>query len=156
MDLTAIVAKTKKGEEEIQSRAHGLDKNLRLALILVDGKSTVQELIDGKGGGRQELADSIRQLAEAGFVSVGGVSGDECQISSDKDIATIKGELIAIANEVLGSEAGKIVAKLEAAPDSREGLQEVVNSCKKVVKLLIDENKAEALMLRCSKVLQGL
>lgn len=157
MDLNAVVAKTKKGEEEMQSRSHGLDRNLRYVLILVDGKSTGQELIDGKGAALHDVADSLRQLAAGGFISVGGmVTDDECTITSGKDISTIKAELIAVAKEVLGSNSDKIVAKLEAAPDSREGLQEVVNNCKKLVKLLIDENKADALMNRCSKVLQGL
>ncbi len=159
MDRNAQVTKTAKGEEELQQRSHGLERNLRYVLILVDGKSTVQEIIDGKGAAYPDVEASLQQLFDQGYVAVGGVcaSGDAaCVVSSRRDVSGIKADLIAIAKEVLGSEAGKVVAKLEAAPDSREGLQEVVNSCKKVVKLLIDEEKAEALMRRCSGVLQDL
>lgn len=154
MDYTAIVAKTRKGDEEIQSRTHGLDRNLRYVLIMVDGKSTVQELIKGKGAALSDVEGSLRALAESGFISIGGE--ETCTVSSEANIPAIKAQLIAIANEVLGADAPKIVSKLEAAPDSPEGLQDVVNSCKKLVKLLIDEKKAESLMARCSTVLKGL
>lgn len=161
MDYNAIVTKTKKGDEEIQSRTCGLDRNLRYVLILVDGKSTVQDLIDGKGAAMPDVAGSLASLAAEGYIAIGGVemgggADAGCTVSGNRDIPTIKAELIAVAKEVLGGDAGKIVAKLEAAPDSREGLQEVVNNCKKLVKLLIDEKKAEALMARCSTVLKDL
>ncbi len=160
MDLSAIVTKTSKGEEEIHSRKYGLDRNLRYVLILIDGKSSVQQLVDEKGAALPDVSGSLGALAELGFITIGGQgvkeADDTCTVPDNQDVPTIKAALIAIANEVLGADAGKIVSKLEAAPDSPEGLQEVVNSCKKVVRLLIDEKKAEALMARCSTVLKGL
>ncbi len=160
MDRSAIVAKTRKGEEAIQNRSHGLDRNLRYVLILIDGKTSVQQLVEEKGAVLPDVGASLRALAEQGFITIGGVgadSGDDgCIVAAGQDIPATKAALIAIAREVLGADADKIIGKLEAAPDSREGLQEVVNSCKKVVRLLIDEKKAEALMARCSTILQGL
>ncbi len=157
MDRTATVAKTGKGEEELLHRSHGLDRNLRYVLILVDGTSTVQELVEGKGAAMPDVEGSLQSLCDEGYITIGGVGADDgCDVPGDRDVATIKAQLIATAKEVLGSDAPKIVAKLEAAPDNREGLQEVVNSCKKMVKLLIDEKKAEILMSRCSSVLRGL
>lgn len=160
MDRSAIVAKTHKGEEEIQSRKYGLDRNLRYVLILIDGKSSIQQLVDEKGAVLPDVAGSLQALAEQGFVSIGGVTmgaaDDNCTVAADQDIPSIKAALIAIARDVLGADAEKIVSKLETAPDSPEGLQEVVNSCKKMVRLLIDEQKADALMARCSTVLRGL
>ncbi|MEW6646971.1 MAG: hypothetical protein AB1450_07215 [Pseudomonadota bacterium] len=160
MDRSAIVAKTHKGEEEIQSRKYGLDRNLRYVLILIDGKSSIQQLVDEKGAVLPDVAGSLQALAEQGFVSIGGVTmgaaDDNCAVAADQDIPSLKAALIAIARDVLGADAEKIVSKLEAAPDSPEGLQEVVNSCKKMVRLLIDEQKADALMARCSTVLRGL
>ncbi|GAB4300602.1 MAG: hypothetical protein Kow0096_20810 [Thiohalomonadaceae bacterium] len=159
MDRNAIVAKTHKGEEEIQSRKYGLDRNLRYVLILVDGKSSIQQLVDEKGAALPDVMGSLRLLAEQGFISIGGVmeaTDDNCTVAADQDIPSLKAALIAIARDVLGADADKIVSKLEAAPDSPEGLQEVVNNCKKMVRLLIDEQKADALMARCSTVLRGL
>jgi hypothetical protein len=160
MDRSAIVAKTHKGEEEMQSRKCGLDRNLRYVLILIDGRSSVQQLIEEKGAALPDVEGSLRTLAEQGFITIGGVSmggeDDGCVVAADQDIPATKAALIAIAREVLGADAGKVISKLEGAPDSREGLQEVVNSCKKVVRLLIDEKKAEALMARCSTILKGM
>lgn len=163
MERHAIVAKTQKGEEEIQRRAHGLDRTLRYVLILVDGRSTVQQLLEEKGLALPDVEGSLRKLQEAGFITIGGVGGvaaagtaaePGCVVPAHKDPAALKAELIAIAKEVLGADAAKIVSKLEAAPNTPDGLQETVNSCKKMVKLLIDEKKAEALMARCSSVLK--
>jgi len=155
MNRDAVVTKTHKGEEEIQHRGHGLDRNLRFVLIMVDGKSTVQQIVTEKGAGLPDVESHLRTLAEAGYIAIGGADAS-CTVGNGQDIPAIKAQLIAIANEVLGADATKIVSKLEAAPNSPEGLQDVVNSCKKLVKLLIDEKKAEVLMARCSTVLKGL
>ena len=45
MEATALALKTEKGQEEIRSRAHGLSQKLRTLLIMVDGKSTVGDLL---------------------------------------------------------------------------------------------------------------
>lgn len=156
MDKTAILAKTPKGEEEIQSRAHGLDRNLRYVLILVDGKSTVEQLINEKGVVIDGVEASLQQLIEQGFVEgvAAGMTAPSAASAAGQDFAAIKAEMIAVAQEVLGNDAEKIVAKLQAAADSREGLQEAVEGCKKLVRLVIDEKKAEQLRERCSEVLK--
>ncbi len=163
MDLSAIVAKTRKGAEEIQNRSHGLDRNLRYVLILIDGKTSVQQMVEGKGALLPDVRGSLRTLAEQGYISIGGVTVDSPNdgdvdgvVVVDQDIASAKSALIAVAKEVLGANANKVISKLEDAPNSKEGLQEAVNGCKKLVRLLIDEKKGDELMTRCSKILQGL
>lgn len=153
MKSTAVVRKTAKGEEEIQTRAHGLERNLRYVLILVDGTSNVEQLV-AKGAGMNDVEGSLARLAADGYVDIEGFSpGDTGHVI---DIGEAKATLIGIARELLGSEAGKVISKIEAAPDSREGLQEVISQCKKVVRLVIDEQKAETLMARCGAVLNSL
>ena len=52
MDPTAIYAKTEKGQQEMQSRAHGLGLRQRTLLIMVDGRTPAGEIIDkGKAAG---------------------------------------------------------------------------------------------------------
>ena len=154
MQPEAIIKKTAKGEEAIGQRAHDLDRNLRYALILVDGKSSVNE-IRAKGSGLPDLDQSLQQLAEQGFITTGD-SGSAAAASGASDYAAAKQQLIGIAEELLGSDADKVIKKLKAAPDSREGILEVTSGCKKMVKLIIDEDKAEQLMTRCSNILDGL
>ncbi|MGE0081953.1 MAG: hypothetical protein AB7U81_11705 [Thiohalomonadaceae bacterium] len=153
MNPAAVVRKTAKGEEEIQKRSHGLERNLRYVLILVDGRSSVEQIV-AKGAGLQDVEGALDRLAADGYVDIEGFSARA--VSGGADVAQAKASLIAIARELLGGEAGKIVSKIEAAPDNREGLLEVLHQCKKVVRLVIDEQKAEALMARCGAVLETL
>lgn len=153
MNSTAVVRRTAKGEEEIQTRAHGLERNLRYVLILVDGSSNVEQIV-AKGAGMNDVAGGLARLAADGYVDIDGFPARTTADSAS--VAEAKATLIGIARELLGAEAGKIVSKIEAAPDSRAGLLEVMNHCKKVVRLLIDEKKADALMARCGAVLETL
>lgn len=153
MNRQAKVHKTAKGEEEIHSRAYKLKHNLRHVLILVDGASTVQELID-RGAALHEVENSLQELAAEGYVTLG--EGEAPVSGGERGIVEVKAELIAIAEEILGSDAAVVVGKLQAAPDNREALREVANQCKKVVKLTIDEKKAEQLLSRCASLLQSL
>lgn len=146
MDSADILLKTEKGETEIRTRATHLASNLRVALILVDGHSSVAELVE-KGGGLPDLQDSLRQLFDEGYVTATN--------SGVTDYEFVKQQLIALASEVLGKDATKVVKKLQEAPATREALLEVARSCKKMVQLFIDEKKAEELMDRCSRLLNG-
>ena len=154
MDTNALVAKTAKGDEEILRRSHGLDRNLRYVLILVDGKSTIQQILR-KGHGLPDMEASLQSLAEQGFIHVDGEPVGNA-VGGGTDPAAVKMELISIAKEVLGADAAKVVSKLEAAPDSKEGILEVTTQCKKLVRLIIDEQKAEKLMARCAGVIEQL
>lgn len=67
MSLSGAFRKTEKGNEEIKSRAHGLSMRLRPLLILVDGKSTVDELVRRSPLGA-ELVPQLQQLVDGGFI----------------------------------------------------------------------------------------
>lgn len=147
MDAQLVLTKTDKGAEELRLRKHGLDRALRPVLILVDGQSTVGEVMQ-KGAGLPDLERCLIELELKGFIAR--------KAHSASDIQAVKPRLIAVAEEVLGAKAAKITAKLQKAPDTREGLLEVVAGCKKLVELLIDEDKAAVLQDRCEEVLAGL
>lgn len=141
-----ILQKTEKGESELKTRATHLSSQLRVALILVDGRSSVVDLL-AKGGGLPKLQDSLKQLMEEGYIAAanGGVA----------DYGLVKQQLIELARDVLGEDATKVVKKLEAAAPTRDALLEVASSCKKMVQLFIDEKKADELMARCNQLLNG-
>ncbi len=142
MDTGLVYQKTDKGEEEIRSRTHGLSVGLRRILILVDGTSTVQKILD-KGAGLQDIVPSLAELEKEGFIQ-----------AREADIASIKDELINVARQTLGDDAEKIVRKLKEAPDTRDGLEAAISNCKKFVKLVIDEAKADELSQKCAKILE--
>lgn len=83
MDNNTLLAKTDKGREALAARPPELGPRLRSALIMVDGKKNVAELV--KFGGA--LA-SLEQLVEAGWVVEVDASGQPVQrASSDAGVA---------------------------------------------------------------------
>lgn len=144
MDTGTIYAKTEKGEGEINDRAHGLPANLRHVLILVDGESTVQK-ITGKGAGLPDIVGSLSELEKQGFIRT---------VQQRYSVAQIKEDLIQTAREMLGDNAEKIIKKIKEAPDTFEGLSQTVAICKKLVKLVIDESKADEIEKKCGEVLK--
>lgn len=74
MDNNTLLAKTDKGREALAARPPELGPRLRSALIMVDGKKNVAELV--KFGGA--LA-SLEQLVEAGWVVEVDASGQPVQ-----------------------------------------------------------------------------
>lgn len=151
MDAETVVTRTSKGEQAIAQRTPDLERHLRYVLILVNGESNVAELRT-KGTGLPDFDESLWQLAEQGFISPAETAAGSESVS----VTDIKEQLIGAARELLGSNAEKVVKKLQAAPDSRDGLLEATRSCKKMVKLLIDGAKAELLMVRCRKFLEAI
>jgi len=145
MDPKTIYQKTVKGEEELRTRKYNLPQNLRQVLIFVDGKSNITKILE-KSAGFPNVGQSLEDLAAQGFV----------YFDDTVTFAGIKEELIATARQTLGADAEKVIAKIKDAPDSKEGLQATMSSCKKLVKLVIDEKKAEELIQKCSEIMSRL
>jgi hypothetical protein len=145
MNQVRVYARTAKGEEEIRARVYGLPLDSRRILICVDGKSSISKIKE-KSLGLTNVAPSLESLASQGFI----------QIDEAETITNIKNELIAIARQVLGGDAEKIVSKINATAATREGIEAAVHSCQKIVRLMIDQTKAEELKSKCLAILAQL
>ena len=64
--------KTAKGHQEISDRAAGLGARARRLLILIDGQRDSEEL--ARLAGDAQVEDSLRTLAEAGFIEADAAS----------------------------------------------------------------------------------
>lgn len=146
MGMKTIYQKTDKGQAEIRDRSQGLSASLRRVLILVDGVSPVDKIVQ-KGAGLPDIIPSLEELEKQGFIGV-AAAGDT--------VASVKKELTDAARQILGSHADKIIAKINEAPDTAEGLEKSMENCKKIVKLLIDEDKAEEMGQRCAEIVKRL
>jgi len=146
MNPNTVYKKTEKGAEEINTRKYGLSQELRRVLIFVDGTSNVSKILV-KAAGFPNIEKHLDELARQGFVHV-----EEAGVS----VASIKAELIATAQQVLGPDAEKIVGKLRVAHESKDALDDTVSKCKRLVRLVIDEKKADELVRRCSVILAKL
>lgn len=148
MDPRVVFLKTKKGEEEIAIRTHKLNHALRYVLILVDGKSTVGE-IQGKGDGLPNIEATLDLLAAQGFIHT---------VVESKQTGNIikrdpKSEIIDLAHALLGDKARPIIKKLHEADDTPEALAQATNACKRLIKLTIDDQKAEDFVRRAQEII---
>jgi len=142
MDPKKVYQKTAKGEEELLTRKYGLPQNLRQVLIFVDGKSNITRVLE-KAARFPNVGQALEELAQRGFI----------QLDETVTFAGIKDELIATARQTLGADAEKVITKIKDAPETKEGLQTTMDNCRKFVKLVIDEKKAEELIRKCSEIM---
>lgn len=141
MNPDTVYAKTEKGKERFDAR--DIPTNLRHALILVDGRSTLKQLLK-KGEGLALLEDSLEMLEEMGLMApVGAIAAMSSGSYSSAGGSSIKRQLAALAMGILGDRADKVIKRIEETEDSNTALAHTIDSCGKVIKLTIDEIKAE-------------
>ena len=65
----------------------------------------------------------------------------------------VKRQLALLATNLLGAQAGKIIKKIEEAADTREALISAIEGCGKVIRLVIDEEKADVFVSSAKDIL---
>jgi predicted regulator of Ras-like GTPase activity (Roadblock/LC7/MglB family) len=68
--------------------------------------------------------------------------GPRVRQTSSEDISKLKADMVAVAQELLGEHAEKVVAILIASDDSLDGLDGASDQAEKVTRLFIDRKKA--------------
>lgn len=132
MELSSVFNKTRKGVEEISTRAHRLPSRVRAMLILVDGHRNGHELLalsHSAEEGRRQLAT----LLAGGFVEIvpGHLEGPAPAIAEeppdlpDEDISLARSYAVHTLWELLGVHAGGLVADIEKARTSQDLRQHV-------------------------------
>lgn len=147
MDSTLILVKTTKGVEEVKNRTFGLPQNLRALLIMADGSLSLSNLLS-RSAQFPTADDDIAWLVREGFVEsmpAGSKRPASAAATSGPPSAALppKQMLIAMAREMLGPDAAKVIQRLQDAPDSVAELVAAVERCHKFIKLTIDEKKAD-------------
>lgn len=148
MDARVVFLKTKKGEEEISHRTHKLNHALRYVLILVNGKSTVGE-IQSKGHGLPNIEGALDALAAQGFIQ----TVTESKLRGNIVKRDARSEIIELAHSLLADRAGPIIKKLNEAGDTPDALTQTANACKRLIKLTIDDQKAEEFVSRAQEII---
>lgn len=149
MDSTLILVKTGKGIEEIKSRSFGLPQQLRALLIMADGSASLSNLLS-RTAQFPNADESIAWLVREGFVEAVRSSGKGPAATPAAAAAPASSGqlpprqmLIAMARELLGPDAPKVIQRLEEAPESPAELGAALDRCHKFIKLTIDEKKAD-------------
>lgn len=156
MDKDLVLVKTDKGKEELASRRN-LSLDLRHALILVDGHSTLNELLL-KGAGLPLLADSLNVLIRTGYAKTLAdlttpQAVPEKAARQPAGSGSIKQQLIFLADSLLEAQSDKIIKKIEDSSDSTDALLSTIASCGKVIRLVIDEEKADTFVVAAKDIL---
>ena len=147
MDSDTVLAKTGKGAEELAQRSGAVPQKLRAILIMVDGKTQWGELLN-RYSGLPEFSEHLVWLVNNGFVeAVGKSGGTKTQAATDHvtftSSATGRAGLIELAHHLLGAHGNNVTQRLQETEDEHDALAQTLERCYKLIRLSIDENKAE-------------
>jgi hypothetical protein len=140
---STVLAKTAKGLQEIERHGGSLGLAVRRVLILVDGKRTCSELC-GVLGASLDAPRALDLLLDEGFVAP-----VQAAVPSSPRSA-----LVSMVKSSLGAHASRVLPMFERSEDDPEALMAVLVSATKVVKLTIDERKADNLLAQGNSLLQ--
>lgn len=144
-----LLVKTRKGQEELAQRSGALSQKQRSMLILVDGKTPSSTLIN-RCAFFSNCSEQLNWLLEQGYiepcsaVAKASRAVPSGQLPTSPAAATSAREaLIALAQTLLGNHAGTVVRRLQESPDNPDALKATLERCHKLIRLSIDERKAE-------------
>jgi tRNA threonylcarbamoyladenosine modification (KEOPS) complex Pcc1 subunit len=158
-----VLAKTAKGSEEIDSRRHHLPSALRTVLIMVDGKTSLGDMMEACAI-MPDFFESLMTLCDQGFIlpkdqlSAISAPGNNAGVAPTTPAAVsldaeTKQKLVQLASVLLGMHADNVIKKIENSANDREAIAAAVNSCFKLIKLAIDENKADEFLNSAKAIL---
>jgi len=123
MDLKAILSKTAKGIEEIETRKYRLEQRKRALLIVVNGKSSAAELMQ-KFEPMGDISPLLEQLLADGFVAAGAAAapaaGAPAPAAAKDDFAAARSQLVRAIVDALGPGGDAIAEKVEACGSRQE------------------------------------
>lgn len=152
MRLDSVLFRTRKGEEMLVTHGHDISTNQRRALLVVDGKTTVANL-EKNVFWVSDVISALEELYALGLIH-DGVSTINAEAGMDGGAGRqLKVQLAAIARELLGGNAERIIKKMEEADGTPDALEQALLGCKKLIKLTINEELADTFLQRGRKVI---
>ena len=147
-----ILFRTAKGEALAQGHSHEISANLRRALLVVDGKTSVADIAK-KVFWVSDVVAVLQELYKLELINddVSTIQGDVSQTGGGGLLLKIK--LAGLARELLQDNAGRIIKRIEDADGTPEALDEALLSCKKLIKLTINDNIADIFLRRGREII---
>lgn len=117
MDLNAILSKTAKGAEELETRKYRLDARRRALLIVVNGKASAAELMK-KFEAMGDISPMLEQLLAEGFVAAGAAvaptaGAPAAAASAGEGFPALRARLVRAIVDALGPGGDAIAEKME-------------------------------------------
>ena len=157
MESSIVLGKTRRGADELAQRTTAVPQKLRSVLILIDGKTAYCELLR-KLSFMPQCDEHIAWLLEQGFVqTISPIPVSVAPLAAAPDTAatsrspgspslnalSARDALLALARDLLGPHAGAVEQRLQDTEDTREALMPTLERCHKLIRLSIDEKKAD-------------
>ncbi|MBU1215230.1 MAG: hypothetical protein KKF58_06205 [Gammaproteobacteria bacterium] len=157
MENAALLVKTDKGVAELAQRSDAVPQKLRAILIMVDGKTQWGELLN-RYSGLPEFSEQLAWLVDNGYVQAVAQSGaatgnDVSHQEAFATTATGRAGLIELAHHLLGEHGHNVVQRLQETEDAYDALLQTLERCCKLIRLSIDESKAEQFRTQGIKLL---
>ena len=146
-------AKSAKGRDELAQRGTALTRGQRSVLIVIDGKTPLRKLLD-RFAAVAAFRNDVATLLEQGYI----VEVAAAVRPGDRPGGAAVGRrarLIEMARRLLGEHAGRVVGRLEKCSDAPDELLAAVDACVKLIRLTIDEHKADRFRTDALGIVEG-
>jgi len=159
---SVLLVKSRKGQDELAQRSGALTQKQRAMLILVDGK-TPSSALASKCAFFSNCSEQLAWLLEHGYVEPFSASAKAAGPGTPAThspvaaaaSASARAALITMAKTLLGNHADAVVRRLQESPESPEALRATLERCHKLIRLSIDEKKAEHFLQQGTVLLTG-
>ncbi|MBI1810352.1 MAG: hypothetical protein HY035_04190 [Nitrospirae bacterium] len=128
---------TEKGKQEIISHQAGVKLEYRWILVLIDGKSTIKEILD-----------KARGVDNTPAILIDLINEEYVEITQTYDLI---GEFVKIASNVLGKDSKIIIRKLNECSYKHDSILKTILEVKKNVHAVIGEDKANMVEIEMKK-----
>lgn len=141
MNLQAILAKTAKGTEELETRKYKLDQRTRALLIVVNGKSSVTELLK-KFEQMGDVTPMLEKLLADGFIADGaGAAPAAAAAAPAGDHKAARAQLAHEVTEALGPDGDTISEQIEKC-GSMQDLKNYVDTKRAMLEAVLGKKGA--------------
>lgn len=157
MRAELVFTKTARGIEELEHRTVGLGATARRLLILIDGRRNVGELIHDNARS-MDVVGTLEQLQSQGLIGEPGATPPATEsVAPTGGALSLRHALVEMARSVLGEQhAARVAAKLESLPENdADALGRAIDNCARLIRLTIDEDKAEDFRRQAAVILRG-
>ena len=150
-----LLGKTAASVAELERRALGLGMVMRRLLIMVDGHRSVADLMHANAASMDVVA-TLDQLLALGLIATPAGTRDADMAAEAAQVPdSPRQALMHMAETLLDTGAGAVLNKLQHASGERAALQPAVDTCVRLIRLTIDENKAADFKRQAEVILGG-
>ncbi|MBI3562991.1 MAG: hypothetical protein HY080_14870 [Gammaproteobacteria bacterium] len=153
MNTQTVLVRTAKGKAALETKQSALDQRQRFVLVMVDGHNNLTQ-ISNKGLPLPDLMREVNGLMRDGYIKTlshfnpsppPSTPHKTASMPKIQTPALIRQELIRTLRLMLDDDSDAFIDKIENTPANTTALTNVANTCVKLVRLTLDETKADKL-----------